>query len=438
MHKKLLSIIFLAVCSALSAQNIKSDSISMGFGYSNDIFYNLSTGQKDTALNTNWHIAFATRPVQPPANVMRSTTIRTNSARKVALYKSNFTASQWKNFDTTGYTTWMQLNNGDSSWDVAAFNADYNPSNASDYGWGTYNMNSHNVEGANKLYLLTIGSGANAVYKKIIIQGLLYDSVWVYTYANIDGTDSTTQKINKRNYKGKLFAYHNMLTKTTIDREPSQPWDLLFTYYRANAIYPNMPSANGTYNFMGILQAPQLSTARVVGIPKDKADTINVTSYSKRISTIGWDWKVTPFGPPPAGNWDITDSLTYFIKRDKDSVIYKISIDKFANNPVQVVAFNVKTIWQKLATGINKISSVNQILLYPNPTRNNITVSFPSSLSTQNTSLTVTDIAGKIITNVSNINSNEITIDVLGYNKGIYFISIKANEYSALQKFIVE
>src|SRR5437868_3956852 len=103
MKRNVLSIIFLALVASLSAQNVKVDSVSMGLGYPYDVYYNLSSGEKDTVANGNWHIAFSVRPAMPPANVMRATTIRTNEARNVTLYQSNHT---WSDFDTAGYLTW--------------------------------------------------------------------------------------------------------------------------------------------------------------------------------------------------------------------------------------------------------------------------------------------------------------------------------------------
>ena len=436
MKRNVLSILLLAIAATLSAQTSRVDSVSMGSGYPYDVFYNLTTGTKDTVVNTNWHLAFSTRPALPPANVMRSTTVRINASRNVTLYKSNFTSSQWKSFDTTGYAAWPVMTNGDSSWDVAAFNADYIASNPFDYGWGQYNMTSHNVEGS-KMFLLAIGSGSAKTYKKITIQKLSYDTLWFFTFSNIDGTDSTTQIINKPDYKGKMFAYYNILTKTTIDREPTKPWDLLFTYFRANATFPGYPTM--PFNFAGVLQAPQLNVARVANIAKPLSDTTNATNYSKRISTIGWDWKVTPLSAPPAGPWDLTDSLTYFIKRDKDSVTFKLTFDKFSNVPSQIIVFNIKTILPKSTTGISNVSDINnEILVYPNPATQLVNVSIPSLSGKEQMSLSIIDMTGKTVASKSVTGSNNIQLDLAGFNKGLYFINLNIDGVNSTKKIIVE
>ncbi len=438
MKRNVLSIIFLTLVTAVSAQNTRVDSVSMGSGapaYPYDVFYNLATGDKDTVVNTNWHLAFAMRPALPPANVMRSTTVRINASRNVTLYKSNFTSNQWSSFDTAGFTTWPVMANGDSSWDVAAFNADYNASNPFDYGWGQYNMNNHNVEGT-KMFLLALGTGQAKTYKKITIQKLAYDTLWFFTFSNIDGTDSTTQTINKPDYKGKLFAYYNILTKTIIDREPNRPWDLVFTHYRTNATFSGFPTS--AFNFAGVLQAPQLNVARVSNVPKTLSDTRNANNYSKRIGTIGWDWKVTPLGPPPSGPWNLTDSLTYFIKRDKDSVTYKLTFDKFSNVPSQIIVFNIRTYLPKMNSGISNLSNLNrEVSVYPNPAKQMVNVSIPALSGKEQVFVSIIDMTGKVVS-TTNIVGNNTQLDLSGFNKGLYFINLSIDGFSSTKKLIVE
>jgi hypothetical protein len=438
MKRNIVSIILLALAAAVSAQNTRVDSVSMGTGtpsYPYDVFYNLTTGDKDTVVNTNWHLAFAMRPALPPANVMRSTTVRINASRNVTLYKSNFTSNQWSSFDTAGFTTWRVMANGDSSWDVAAFNADYDASNPFDYGWGQYSMNSHNVEGT-KMYLLAVGSGQAKTYKKITIQKLAYDTLWFFTFSNLDGTDSTTQTISKPTYKSKLFAYYNILTKTVIDREPNRNWDLVFTHYRTNATFPGFPTS--AFNFAGVLQAPQLNVARVTNVAKPISDTSDITIYSKRIGTIGWDWKVTPLGPPPSGPWNLTDSLTYFIKRDKDSVTYKLTFDKFSNVPSQIIVFNIKTISPKMNTGISNLSDLNlEASIYPNPAKQIVNVSIPSISGKEQVVVSIIDMTGKVVSTTT-IVGNNTQLDLSSFNKGLYFINLNINGVSVTKKLIVE
>ncbi len=59
MKKILMLATFFAIQASSFAQT--ADSVSMLPGTVLDVYYNFSTGNKDTVRNNNWHIAFATR-----------------------------------------------------------------------------------------------------------------------------------------------------------------------------------------------------------------------------------------------------------------------------------------------------------------------------------------------------------------------------------------
>ena len=69
---------------------VVSDSVTLGAGYSNQVFYKLSDGTKTTASNTNWDLQFFSN--------LRSASIRVNSGIDVELYQAVST-------DTTNFAT---------------------------------------------------------------------------------------------------------------------------------------------------------------------------------------------------------------------------------------------------------------------------------------------------------------------------------------------
>src|SRR5574343_1744970 len=138
MKKILLSITLLFSLSSVFAQSTV-DSVIMNSGYKTDVYYSLKNGFVDSSSNSTWHLAFATRPALPPNNTLQSATIRINEARGVNVYKSAFSVSQWKTFDSAGYSAWTSLHDNDSSWDLGAFNLGAN-AGAFMYGWGNYDM----------------------------------------------------------------------------------------------------------------------------------------------------------------------------------------------------------------------------------------------------------------------------------------------------------
>jgi len=435
MKKTLLLSLLLSGFGQLFAQN--ADSVTMGSGspsYPYDVYYNLSSHEKDTVPNTNWHLAFALRPALPPANTMQSTTIRANDGRNVNIYKTGKTVADWSTVtDTTGLSTMQVLTNSNTTWDIGAFNADFDNSNMFDYGWGQYNMSSHDVRGS-KLFIISIGSGSNRVFRKAVINAILFDSLWDFTIAKLDGTDSSTQQISKRAYGPKLFVYYNVLTKTVVDREPNHPWDLLFTYYKDTATFPGFPTA--VYPFMGVLQSPEISVGEVRGLPKATSDTAAVQKWDRNISSIGWDWKRVYFGPPPSGPYDLTDSLSYFIKRERDSSrVFKMYFTLFTNTPANNIVFNTEEILTHVGIAPTTFTN-NDVVVYPNPASTVLNVEVKGS-NNGKAIATLTDMTGKTILS-SEMNSTSLTLNVTNVKPGVYFLSVATAKGSSVSRVIIQ
>lgn len=329
MKKHVLSLLLTTLCFSVLAQTPVTDSVSLGgpittqiqapltvdsislgapaggFSYPNDVYYNMRNGASTSVVGTNWHIAFAVRKVAPPMDVMRSATVLANEGRGVSVYESTQSTAVWTTFDTTGYTTWLNPHNSDSTWDKGAFNANSAPANPLDFGWGTYNPGTHNIEG-NKIFLIRIAVGSTITFKKLTISSLVLDSAWTFIYANLDNTDSSTVTIHKPGFAGKLFAYHNLLNNTTSDREPNGKWDVVFTRYGAYSTQfgQTIFSAN-----TGVLTYPTVSTSKVINTP-----TVISTpgTYGLDITGIGTDWKENP--GPGQPNFVVKDSISYFTK----------------------------------------------------------------------------------------------------------------------------
>ena len=318
-----------------NARPFISDTISLGapaagFSYPNDVFYNMQNGSKTAVIGYNWHIAFAIRKATPPSNFLQSATILANEGRGVSVYQSNLS---WEGFDTTGYTSWANPHNSDSSWDIGALNANRSLSNPLDFGWGTYDMVSHNITG-NKVYLVrvTIGSGQTAVqhFKKLWVRELMKDSIYTFTYANINNTDSVTLQINKANYPNKLFAYHNLLNDTTYNREPNGKWDLVFTRYGAFATQFNQTIFSSN---TGVLSHPSILSSMVSKTPVESSTP---GFYTNKITGIGTDWKKNP--GPGQPNFLIIDSLSYFTK-DANNLEHKLIFTGFTGSSTGLISF---------------------------------------------------------------------------------------------------
>ncbi|MFA9214289.1 MAG: T9SS type A sorting domain-containing protein [Candidatus Methylacidiphilales bacterium] len=429
MTKKFLSILFLAlIVNNVFSQITNVDSVSMTVGTSVDVFYNLATGKKDTVSNRNWHLAFAVRNAQPPLKTMQASTVLINEGRGVSLYESNQSFSNWSTFDTTGWKTWPAAFNSDSTWDIGAFNKNRSLSNPFDYGWGTYDMTSRDVSGS-KVFLIAVDNAQNpfgspSSFRKISIQKIAYDSMWVFTISRLDGTDSNTVTIKKKDFAGKLFAFYNMNTKTVIDREPvpAKDWNLLFTRYKALVtLGPNTIM----YPVAGVLQNNNTMAYKVQG---DSANSFryDTLQFVSKIRTIDWDWKVITTAP---GAWPVKDSLVYFTR-----VANKINKIKFtsyyAGTDRQSIVFN-KTEYAGLSVN-ETVKNKLQVSVYPNPANENIFVSLNENVKLAQ--VTVSNLSGKAII------SSEITadnkIDVSSLPMGMYLLTIATNNGSETVKFI--
>lgn len=417
--------------SGLMAQT--QDSVSMGSGspsYPLDVYYNLTTGAKDTVRNSNWHLAFSVRNSQPPLNVMLAATVRVNEARGISVFKSTQAPSAWSTFDTTNWKSWMNVKDSDTSWDVGALNQGL--TNGFDFGWGDYNMTSHHIDGK-VIFLLKITNGASTEYKKFMIRQLTLDTTWNFTFSNLDGSDSTSVSFNKAAYANKFFAYYNLLTKSFADREPVRTsWDLLFTRYHAKVNYFGVDTF---YNVTGVLTNPlNVVSAKVAGVHRDSSNKNMVTSYSPVINTIGWDWKISPMGPPTP-TWPIVDSLTFFVK--KGNLIYKLLFDKFAANPNMIV-FNTSFMTTSVAETKGTFAEVS---VYPNPAQSVLTIKALTRTYSSNAQVLVTDITGRVVMSApmsKTSNGFETSLQVDGLKKGIYFYQITSEGATAAGRFIVQ
>jgi hypothetical protein len=396
------------------------DDVILGNGYTNDVFYSMQNGVVSNTPGNNWHIAFSTRPAAPPFNVMRSATVLANEGRGVSIYKS--TQNNWSTFDTAGYKSWANPHNSDTSWDVGAFNGD-RTSNAFDFGWGTYNQQSHDVEG-NVIFLVQVttrvGSSNVTNFKKVRIEKLAFDTQWVFTSSNIDGSDSTYQTISRAAFTGKLFAYYNLNTKTVIDREPAQPWDLLFTRYGTFVTQFGVTAFSAT---TGAFHYPGVRSAKVTGNIDDSLK-VSMASFSDNINTIGTDWKENP--GPGQPNFIVHDSTAYFV-RLTNAKQYKLVFKLFEGTSTGRIAFVVTPVEDVTPVGLQETANKNNTLhVYPNPASSFVTI----ETGTGSHQISLFDITGKL--HRQTMGTGAVNVSLSGLDKGLYFIQVDGSKAARL------
>ncbi|MFM2307039.1 MAG: hypothetical protein RLZZ367_1708, partial [Bacteroidota bacterium] len=92
-------------------------------------------------------------------------------------------------------------------------------------------------------------------------------------------------------------------------------------------------------------------------------------------------------------------------------------------------------------TGIQDISVVNNVNIYPNPTEGNATIAL-SLASAGNVTISITDLTGKVVAKVHDgyLNDGENQLPVSGLSAmaaGVYIVNVKAGESVIQKKLIV-
>jgi hypothetical protein len=77
-------------------------------------------------------------------------------------------------------------------------------------------------------------------------------------------------------------------------------------------------------------------------------------------------------------------------------------------------------------TGIEEIAGAGEISIYPNPANDFVNIAVPSSVSSSNATVEVTDALGKLVMK-ENINTDVTTLRIATLEDGVYFFKVIAN-----------
>ncbi|MFN5416572.1 MAG: YCF48-related protein [Flavobacteriia bacterium] len=113
-------------------------------------------------------------------------------------------------------------------------------------------------------------------------------------------------------------------------------------------------------------------------------------------------------------------------------IFYQVElIAPFPCNPQKIIQNSLSNIATNTENGIETLTP-NGIEIYPNPCESKLFVKFPNQYLTMNTSIFTSE--GKLIFN-KNVQNNQ-EIDLVELNKGVYFIEVKNETFSIVQRFI--
>lgn len=428
MKRATILIVLISMFYSASAQTIVLDSVQTD---GNDVFYSFDNGIVKSA-GRNWHIAFSVMPTNFPTNTLQGTTIRVNGGANYLLKRvPNKKIADFTSFtDTTGLASWTENMDSDSAWDVGAFNKGWviNQSTAN-YGWGAYNPITKSVETDSSLWVVYKEDGS--WIKKMYIVKQEYDTLYTFTYANMDNSSTVNNQVNKKDFPNRNFAYVNMDNNNIGNREPANTdWDVVFTKYRT--LVPYGPGPLVPYAVTGVLHNVGVKTQQVDDTEVWTA-TYNTANLDSRISTIGWDWKAYN---PPMMRYDIKDSSTYFIKTNGNSV-FEVVFTGFSGGAAEESFFSMK----KIVNSVNTVNAVETLKVYPNPSSDVVNVEISANTNVDGV-VRVMDISGKVVyqeeINVAQGSLVTKTINVSTLNAGMYFVTITSNNGTSTQKLLVK
>lgn len=405
MKKGLLATFAIILTGALSAQSVK-DTVSLGAGYTNQVWYQLENGSETSTPKTSWDISFQAESFEISVGI--------NSTNGVNLWVYPGDTTDWTTLDTTGYSAWTQQYNDVEDWSMGAF---AQPQVGLHYGWGGYNTTTHQVIG-DKIFLLELNDGS---FQKVWIQSLI-GGVYTFRHASLDNNMDMVHTIDKSAYSTKAFVYFNLLTHQAVDPEPDMDqWDLLFTQY--NDFVPT------AYTVSGVLLNPGLQAAEVMPVDTAIVDT-NGVNWTGNRNTIGYTWKAYQ------GAWVVFDSITYYVQDNNDAV-WKVIFTGFGGAGNGNFIFTKEKLDYLSAPELH--SELGFIDVYPNPVSDILNVAVKSENALE---FSIYNLNGQFIRggNLNNAKGSltTVTLNMNNLDKGMYLIQFNSNTTSISKKVIVK
>jgi len=424
MKKLVLAFSFSLAAAAAGAQTIIRDTVSVGatsgtgVTYPNQVWYSLANDEQGRADRTEWDIAFDLKSFYSG--------VQLNHPAGVTLWKypKNDLGNGWSTVDTAGLSTWTAHYNSDTNWALGAIGVASNLNN-SNLDWGVYNGTTHVVTG-DSMFIIRLGNGA---FKKFAIESLI-GGVYTFKYADLNGTNPQTAKIDKASYTDKNFAYFNLTTNKAMDREPAAAnWDLVFTQYSANlGIW---------YPVTGVLQNRGVQAVRVSKL-NDLATNVDYASktFRSEINTLGYNWKSLS-----GSTYKVNDSELHFV-RTAAGDIWKVVFTGFGGASTGNFIFTRQKLYTRpVTTGIGQTAAPFAFVVYPNPSSgNDVQLIADLTGNTASVQIDITDMSGRAVRqmNAGAIGGlQRIAVPAAGLAPGNYFVRMHSGPGVATQRLVI-
>lgn len=422
---------FLAVLSFGIVANAQfpawvEDSVSVGPGYGDDVYYSMQNSTQRTESNLNWHIGFSMSAADSSA-IWANHNGGTNF---VKVFNTQKDSSQWATVALSDTATTSICYNNDQGWYQGAFN-DIPSADPFDFGWGVYNTSNHTIFG-NTIFIVR----ANGVYYKVLFQ-TLESLIMKYTFKVGDFAGNTTQYTVAKtpNYSNNLFAYFNLATGADTNREPNiTDWDIQFTRYTTDDPFSGSLPHN---TVVGVLKNRGVNIVQANQLHVDSAFADNATfvgNWNPAISAIGYNWKTFDLANFV---YVVPDSNSYFVE-GKDGVVYQLQFTSFAGSSTGKINFRKRTLGPLSVADVN--STISEYKFYPIPAQNELNLLLSSKEATK-ASVQLVDMNGRTITQIpvqlkSGLNAYKIPTQNLA--AGSYIIKINGSNISIAEHITIQ
>jgi hypothetical protein len=402
----------IALVFSIAAFAQQADSVQTPGG-NFEIYYDFETQSKYSISSSAWDIGLTTD--------MRDASILINENAGVELYLYSTDTSQWSTLDTTGFA-FDNIYNSEDNWAEGAF-ANQGTRHP-DYGWGIYNMNSHDING-NRLFILKNREGA---YLKVVVDKMSSRGDFTIRTANLDGSNAQTHSYSKMNpiTKDRNFALLDIASNGVTAENPNTgDWDVKFTRYVTTVMQGPISQDMAV---SGLKVNKGYEVAERAGVDVTSNDT-SALSWSTSITEIGYDWKSFDRG---TFQYNMTPDLTYFV-RTTNGAIWKIYFTNYQGGAVGQSNFTIEEIKAGVTSASNTIAANTTI--YPNPVRDVLNINNEEAI---NLDIVLTDIQGTTVANSVVQAFGTATINTSDLTSGIYFLEMKSETASYTKRVLVD
>jgi len=418
--KRLLFSLSLTLSVAAFAQQF--DQVSVGAGYANQTYYSLSSGNTSSSPIQDWEIGFKTGGFDAAVFINEGVISGSSSQGALALYETSST-----DFSTVSISdTVNALRNPDISWSVGAFNTPAVATNPLDFGWGSYDINTNEVNGT-RVFIIQLRNGA---FKKIMVESLV-QGLFTFKWADLDGGNEMTRTLDQNQY-AKDIVYYSLSNDVVVDVEPTN-WDMIFTRYSEE-----LDAGGGTtleYNVGGALIAPGVRAAQASGIDPN---TVSFSNYEQdltdTVNLIGQDWR---FFDLTAGGWVTLGDRAYFVQTASDSLFKVVFID-FEGSSTGIISLEKTYLGQYVSTP--EFEELNGFALYPNPAAGRVNFSIDWQEANASAEYVILDLQGRIVFSEEVLiqpGVNVITRDV-NLASGTYIAQVLVGNARATERLIIQ